>query len=920
MASTTNGSTGVLVDAQGGITVIPAKADLTRLNYFDGRFVRADDLQAEQDYLRTLVRLSNRAGGAGIVDGFDAALSASHGSIVVKPGLAFDGDGHTLLLPVPQTLDVGKLIDAAKNAAAPSAIAGSSDFKAVAWRSAAGTPAAHVPGLYLLTVGFAEAACGQESVYGNLCADPCSGSTNARYLVEGVIFRAAPLALDLSAYAANKAIVLEAKHMRSRVASAYFAREATLVQSLISGAGLRAGTWCLGAAAMAEGDVPLAVFQWSGSAIQFLDTWTARRERMEPPPRRYWAQRMAMRPWDAYLAQILQFQCQLHELLAGGGTVMGPDPCGAVRQALTDALALFEKLGERISGLSAVKAKLLAVETKQPTAGGELVDGGIIELPPAGYLPVDNVRGEAIEPQVRRMLGKGVDLRFCVVRPDYVPHALEERQHMERISLLDGLTDTKHQPEVDILVPNGVTAQVKEAPQGREFVVKVQYDETIFNGAARSLPFAGGIEAAVALITAPKRASDSRGIHAAAQPRKYAAFAAASIDSDPFTLAAHSTANVKLLWTGADSPKDGYLIEAEGTFTIKDAPHVGSVPNSIEVQGVLKMTSAEEQKKGALSETAGHAHEWKVKLTKKTGPGPEDVSIWGQMMRDNYTVVFKLSWTQNLGTTSVTLDVNLFDKSRNMAKEVASGTALEQPNVLETANDSHQQVLEALKLIEAAEFKSVDWHKIAEAKLWPPPPESTVSNGIMAVLDWVLFCRRRACTCDVATPPPVPVPVPVPVRSFQVWAVNVPMQHWGDGSREEVLKGTENTRLNYWKVDVIDFPATGAQLQNKINAVDQWHAAFKEALKAKLVDSTKNYNIVWCGIAMNGAADDELATKRLSAYENAIEAILTVKNVPSEVLTTVPPGLAVDHTDGVIILAIIAKPPVNRGERPVIPQ
>jgi hypothetical protein len=102
-----------------------------------------------------------------------------------------------------------------------------------------------------------------------------------------------------------------------------------------------------------------------------------------------------------------------------------------------------------------------------------LVDGGIVELPPAGWLPV--VPGALdVNTQVKRLLGEGVDLRFCIVRPDYVPHAFEEAQHLERICLLEGLKDPKAKQQVDILVPDGVRADsVQEA--GRSFEVTLRF-------------------------------------------------------------------------------------------------------------------------------------------------------------------------------------------------------------------------------------------------------------------------------------------------------------------------------------------------------------------------------------------------------------------------------------------------------------
>jgi hypothetical protein len=47
----------------------------------------------------------------------------------------------------------------------------------------------------------------------------------------------------------------------------------------------------------------------AGNTTLFLDAWIGRRERIDTPAKRYWQWRMAMRPWDMFLAQILQFQC-----------------------------------------------------------------------------------------------------------------------------------------------------------------------------------------------------------------------------------------------------------------------------------------------------------------------------------------------------------------------------------------------------------------------------------------------------------------------------------------------------------------------------------------------------------------------------------------------------------------------------------
>jgi hypothetical protein len=139
-----------------------------------------------------------------------------------------------------------------------------------------------------------------------------------------------------------------------------------------------------------------------------LDEWTARRERIESPPRAYWAGRMELRPWPVFLAQILQFQCQLADL-----------------------------------GQPA------------PASTRVLLDGGIVELPSAGYLPVDIASGTALRTQLQGLLGDGVDLRLCAVRRDQIGHELERAQHMNRISLIRGLSNSVDRELVDILVPDG---------------------------------------------------------------------------------------------------------------------------------------------------------------------------------------------------------------------------------------------------------------------------------------------------------------------------------------------------------------------------------------------------------------------------------------------------------------------------------
>lgn len=498
----------VLVSKQAGVTVIPSETLLKRLNYFDGKFLRAEDLRAEQQYLRQLVQLSNQAGGHGVAHGYTVTLGSGGDTLNVGPGLAIDPAGRVLLLPQPVSIGVQQLIDQSKEllkiVEAMRAAAGGGAFSDCEFVT--GEQPSHVPqagDLYLVTVSHAEAFCGQADVFGKLCEDACVTSTDRPFVVEGVVLRAIPLLLR-TPLAQPSNVILGQAHMRSRVASAYFNDERLLTPSLVGKAGLASAVWCFGAEPAAGSDVPIAVIARAGQTTLFLDAWTARRERIDPQARRYWQWRMRMRPWDVFLAQVLQFQCQLSDLFKAAPDPGSDDPCLNERQVIAEAAGLVAELNAYFADVS---AKLAALDLPDPNAvkaalgltqenfskyadlqkkldtareadftgklDRVLINGGIVELPSGGYLPVAPSSTVPVNRQVRALLGEGVDLRFCVVRPDYPAHALEEVQHMERISLLEGIDDPARKPEVDILVPDGeILAGPKAAGGGLEAGIK----------------------------------------------------------------------------------------------------------------------------------------------------------------------------------------------------------------------------------------------------------------------------------------------------------------------------------------------------------------------------------------------------------------------------------------------------------------
>ena len=492
----------VVISGTDGHTVISRESPLTRLHYFDGKFLRASDLNLEQRAFLNQVRLSNQAGGSGLVRGFSCTLSGGD-RLDVSPGLAIDPAGRILNLPEDIRVAIPELIEKSLADTMKSGIAAATADGVPAFEDcelvAQEAPDTILKGvrLYLVTVGHAEAYCGEEDVYGKLCEEACISDTERPYVIEGIVIRAVPL--DLPAFLPNsKEIALSSRHLRSRVASAYFAAERSNPASLISGEGLSSPIWCLGAEAEGGASIPLAVIAWDGTRALFLDSWIARREKMETPPCRYWAGRMAMRPWNVFLAQVLQFQCQLAQSLSDGvDSGGGDDPCeeerllaGLASEAIGSLLEQYATIAKRFTRQEALASQigqidLAAVQTLRKDLAGIaarvvdsrfLINRGIVELPSAGYLPVTPGDEVAVNEQVRRLTGEGVNLSFCVVRPDFVPHALEEARHMDRISLLEGIDDPSAKPQVDVLVPDGRVEEYTPRPEGIGYEMELGAD------------------------------------------------------------------------------------------------------------------------------------------------------------------------------------------------------------------------------------------------------------------------------------------------------------------------------------------------------------------------------------------------------------------------------------------------------------
>jgi hypothetical protein len=492
-------------DEDAGQGFVATGGPLIGLNYYDGRFLRADDLNLERTAQRRYADLGQLSGGPGVVYGFN--LSDDGETLNLSRGLAVDPRGRLLYLPSEVK---AKVVDLLKGAGAADNPAGkeTTPSKFAACKSDEPPGGAEVvagAALYRVVLRYLQRSYGQGEVFGRLCDDGCITPTDRPYLVDGVSLLLQPLRLhhDLPSLAG---LTHPEIHLRSQVASAYFGDEWDASGSLLVGNGLVSSIWCAGAPPASGDDlVPLGVLSWNGASIDWLDQWTARRERMDGATRQYWAGRLEQRPWPVFLAQVLQFQCQLSDLAAVSTDAF----IAAARKqrharkglAFRQSRAVYEELSQAVADLGQdqdpVRAKKLYdalhmldeltddAPSPQQTGSGDpapvadpLTSLGIVECPPAGYLPVDLGSSAGVREQMQTLLGASVQLRVCAVRRDQIAHEFERAQHMDRISLLRGLLKASDREQVDILVPDGLLTTDDRDRTSYGFAVDVAVGQT----------------------------------------------------------------------------------------------------------------------------------------------------------------------------------------------------------------------------------------------------------------------------------------------------------------------------------------------------------------------------------------------------------------------------------------------------------
>lgn len=589
--------------AADGVTRIEAATPLTRLHYFDGKYLRADALTLEQDYHRELVRLSNLAGGWGVVHGL--GLGQVGAALAVTPGLAITPTGRMVLLTQGLEVPVAALVEAAAQAPAEAGKAGFGDCG-----PAGAPPAAETAGqgIYEVTVGPAQALCGKEEVFGRLCEDACLTDTARPYWREGLVLRLRPVALSLPD---SSAVALGQTHLRSRVASAYFAREPGLPAPLLSAQGLGSTIWCGPATLHQREEVPIGLLVREGSTVRVLDAWAARRERMEAQARGHWQGRMRMRPWNVFLAQILQFQCQLAGLFQNGSPVFEPqqdDDCAMLRRLLAESVAELEAtrrayaegnakilslVGVEAMGsfaapnsqIEALAKKLADAQSALPpaTPNRMLLNGGFVELPPAGYLPV--VPGQSpVNAQLERMFGEGVALSYCTAPLDHLGHLLEQAQHMDRISLTRGLDDPQAREAVEIIVPDGeILGTAEAAGAGVQWYSKA--DPLVIDDIAES-------GASTRVVGNPK--------DAAGTVRQQAALALLARGKEPVATTAAPPESVP----GGAGPEGGYQIKIERAPRMQGIARTARIGTDGAMLAMVLQPEADEEAAGAATRSA----------------------------------------------------------------------------------------------------------------------------------------------------------------------------------------------------------------------------------------------------------------------------------------------------------------------------
>jgi hypothetical protein len=262
------------------------EAGIRHTNFFNGRLLTAEDLRADQAAERAKRGQLGRLFGRGVAHGLMVTpvpgAAATAPLVRVEPGLALDGLGQVIELPLPADI---RLV---QSSAAPPTDGGLFEV-CVPPMATAALPSG--VGAYILTISGVSGFQGRAPAAGLAANTLPGGACGSRWAVEGVCFRLVPLPFsDIGLPAGNAADLARRNDpegralFRSVLASVCLGlaplEAALAAQPAAAGsAGGEVGALATlaGAGALGDCEVPLALLVWRGDGLEPPDPWAVRR-------------------------------------------------------------------------------------------------------------------------------------------------------------------------------------------------------------------------------------------------------------------------------------------------------------------------------------------------------------------------------------------------------------------------------------------------------------------------------------------------------------------------------------------------------------------------------------------------------------------------------------------------------------------